>query len=73
MVLRDNITIRPLGKQVWGLLTEPNRIGQYMSGVVKIRIIEPNIKYFFVSRYREEREREHFQAGHESVLYPITY
>jgi len=73
MVLRDNVTIRSLGKQVWELLTEPNRIGQYMPGVVKIRSIEPNIKYFFVSRYGEERKREHFQARHESVLYPMTH
>ena len=36
MVLRDNVTIRSLGKQVLDLLTEPNRIGQYMPGVVKI-------------------------------------
>jgi hypothetical protein len=73
MVLRDNVTIRSLGKQVWDLLTEPNRIGQYMPGVVKIRIIEPNIKKIFVSRYVEERKREHFQASREAVLHPINH
>jgi hypothetical protein len=58
MVLRDNVTIRSLGKQVLDLLTEPNRIGQYMPGVVKIRIIELNRKYAFATRYREELNRK---------------
>ena len=45
MLLKGDVSIRAPRKQVLDFLTDPNQLGQCVSGVEKIEIIEPNKKY----------------------------
>jgi hypothetical protein len=63
MVLRGNVVIRSLGNQVWDLLIDPNRIGQYLPRVAKIEIIEPKNKYYLALMCGKESKRKPLSRG----------